>query len=133
MGCNPTKELHEDIKPALHSPAFVEHSPASSRVTTQDAVTPTRNMRKSPCRRWLIGKRIGRRIRNAACNQSCCRWFSGRCWLPAHNQIKGVPVGGNPEYIHLLHFSLRFCLANWVKKRLNCPRLNWIQATDQES
>jgi hypothetical protein len=25
MGCNPTKELHEDIKPALHSPAFVAH------------------------------------------------------------------------------------------------------------
>ena len=26
MGCNPTKELHEDIKPALHSPAFVAHN-----------------------------------------------------------------------------------------------------------
>ena len=38
MGYNPTKELHEDIKPALHSSAFVAHSPASSRVTTQDAV-----------------------------------------------------------------------------------------------
>src|SRR5450755_3621208 len=76
MGCNPTKELHEDIKPALHSPAFVAHSPASSRVTTQDAVTPTRNMPKSPCRRWRIGKRIGRTIRNVARNPNCYRWIS---------------------------------------------------------
>ena len=48
MGYNPTKELHEDIKPALCSAAFVAHSPASSRVTTQDAVTPTRNMPTCP-------------------------------------------------------------------------------------
>lgn len=44
MGCNPTKELHEDIKPALHSAAFVAHSPASSRVTTQDAVIRVRDL-----------------------------------------------------------------------------------------
>src|ERR1039457_2726386 len=88
MGCNPTKELHEDIKPALHSPAFVAHSPASSRVTTQDAVTPTRNMPKSPCRRWMIGKRNGRKIHNATCNQSCCRWISSRHRLLSRKRIK---------------------------------------------
>jgi len=87
MGCNPTKELHEDIKPALHSPAFVAHSPASSRVTTQDAVTPTRNMPKSPCRRWMIGKRNGRKIHNAACNKSWYRWISGCRWLRSGDRI----------------------------------------------
>jgi site-specific DNA-cytosine methylase len=41
-----------------------------------------RNTRKSPCRRWLIGKRIGRRIHNAACNRNCCRWNFECRWLP---------------------------------------------------
>ena len=42
---------------------------------------------KSPCRRWMIGKRIGRKIRNAVCNQNCCRWISVRRWLLSHNRI----------------------------------------------
>jgi hypothetical protein len=46
-----------------------------------------RNTRKSPCRHWRIGKRIGRKIRNATCNQSCCQWVFGRRWLPSRNRI----------------------------------------------
>ena len=27
------------------------------------------------------------KIHNAACNQSCCQWISGRRWLPSRNRI----------------------------------------------
>jgi hypothetical protein len=27
------------------------------------------------------------KIHNAACNQNCCRWISGRRWLPSPNRI----------------------------------------------
>ena len=35
----------------------------------------------------MIGKRNGGKIHNAACNQSCCWWISGRHWLPSRNRI----------------------------------------------
>jgi hypothetical protein len=41
---------------------------------------------KSPCRRLMIGKRNGGKIHNAACNQSCCPWISGRRWLPLRDR-----------------------------------------------
>src|SRR5450755_168475 len=101
MGCNPTKELHEDIKPALHSPAFVAHSPASSRVTTQDAVTPTRNTRKSPCRRWMIGKRNGRKFTT----QRATKVTAG-----------GFPVAvGCRHAIKLNHFRRQHFLAKHIR------------------
>ncbi len=54
---------------------------------------PTRNTPKSPCHHWMIGKRIGRRIRNAAGNQSWWRWIFRCHWLPSHNRINLVGTG----------------------------------------
>ena len=48
----------------------------------------TRNTPKSPRRRRMIGKRNGRKIHTTVCNQSCCRWISGRHYLLLHNRIK---------------------------------------------
>ena len=50
-------------------------------------VTTSGVQRKSWFRRWMIGKRNGGRIHNVACNQSCCRWVSGRRRLSSRNQI----------------------------------------------
>jgi integrase len=40
------------------------------------------------CRRWRIGKRTGRKIRNATGNPNCCPLISGRSWPPSRNRIR---------------------------------------------
>jgi hypothetical protein len=51
------------------------HSRSGSRnrrwgTTPRRCIGRMRNTQKSPCRRWRIGKRIGRKIRNGACKQT---------------------------------------------------------------
>src|ERR1017187_3743465 len=71
-------------KPFSAPPAFCETRPehfdralADGKVSTNVYLRRIhmRNTRKSPCRRWMNGKRNGRRIHNATCNQSCCHGF----------------------------------------------------------
>ena len=78
-----------------------------------------RNTRKSPCRRWRIGKNSGRKVHHAACNRRCCRWISGcRCLLslnrinastrrsPAHflqmSNLYGEHRGAQPRPLQFL-------------------------------
>ena len=75
--------------PSPVSPAGEDPASRSRRWGTIPGrcIMPAQNTRKSPCRRWMIEKRNGRKIHNATCNQSCCRWISGRRLLTSPNQI----------------------------------------------
>ena len=71
--------------------------------------------RKSPCRRWMIGKRNGsalemwkaesRKLKSR--NQSCSRWISGRRWRSSriHINMHSLPVhqtGTSPSQVKTL-------------------------------
>ena len=74
----------EEIGPGLRAQAGGFGALGGGLASVFSRYTP-----KSPCRRWMIGKRNGsaRKMWKAESgklkcrNQSCCRWTSGRRWL----------------------------------------------------
>jgi hypothetical protein len=58
--------------------AIVQREQNAERRDFYELLWHTRSAPKLPCRRWMIGKRIGRKMHNGARNRSCCRLISGR-------------------------------------------------------
>jgi len=74
---------------------MLKKQPFSSTKSWPQAFPP---VSRSLCRRWTIGKKIGRRIHNAACHRSCCRWISGRQQLELNENHRFIAGKIMPFY-----------------------------------
>src|ERR1017187_6427295 len=80
-----------------------------------------RNTPKSPCRRWMIGKRNGRKTHITTRNQSCCRWISD-CSLAPPKQYSQELTWWKFQHTLVELLDNGKLTSRKVRKRLPTPR-----------